>query len=188
MARKKPVGSLSLISRNRLEFLFDGVFAISMTILVLELKVPELSNRRSVAEMGENLLHYGHSFLSYILSFIMLGILWYNHNNYYQYLQQITKSIFSFTLLQLAAAAFFPFCAALFGRYPINHLSIVIYLGCIMVYLWSCLIQWFLAKRQSVLVPQLTSATYIQIRKGNMIGSIITTAMFLLYLSTAFLG
>ena len=185
MTGKKPIESISPVSRNRLEFLFDGIFAIAMTILVLELKVPELSDRHSVAEMGKSLLHYGPSFLSYILSFSMLGMFWYKHNNYYQHFQQITKSIFSLTLLQLVAAAFFPFCAALLGRYPINRLSIVIYIGCIMVYLWSCSLQWFLAKRQSILIPQLTSVTYNRIRKGNLVGSIITTTMFLLYLLMA---
>jgi uncharacterized membrane protein len=185
MTGKKPIESMSTVNKNRLEFLFDGIFAIAMTILVLELKVPEISDRHSVTEMGNSLLHYGPSFLSYILSFSMLGMFWYSHNNYYRHFQQITKSIFSLTLLQLAAAAFFPFCAALLGRYPINRLSIVIYIGCVMVYLWSCLIQWLLAKRQSILAPELTSATYNKIRKGHLVGSIITTTMFLLYLSMA---
>jgi uncharacterized membrane protein len=188
MTEQKPKGYVCSISKNRLEFLFDGIFAIAMTILVLELKVPDLSDKHSVAEMGKSLFHYGPSFLSYILSFGMLGIFWHSHNNYFQYFQQVTKSIFSLTLLQLAAAAFFPFCAALLGRYPINQLSIVIYIGCVMVYLWSCLIQWLLAKRQSILTPQLTSATYNQIRKGTMVGSIITTSMFLFYLLAALFG
>jgi uncharacterized membrane protein len=184
MPGKKLIGSTSPISRNRLELLFDGIFAIAMTILVLELKVPDLSDRHSIAEMGKSLLHYGPSFLSYLLSFGMLGMFWYNHNNYYQHFEQITKSIFGLTLLQLASAAFFPFCAALLGRYPINRLSIVIYIGCTMMYLWSSMIQWLLAKRQSILAPQLTSTTYNRIRKGNLVGSIITTSMFLFYLLT----
>ena len=188
MAREKTVGSLSSISRNRLEILFDGIFAISMTILVLELKVPDLSDKRSVSELGQMFLHHGTTFISYIISFVMLGSLWYKHNNYYQYLQWITKSIFSFTLVQLAAAAFFPFCAALFGRYPINRLSVVIYIGCIMVYQWSCHIQWFLAKRQFDLVPQLSPSIYYRIQKGNKIGSIICTSLFLLNLSNALNG
>jgi uncharacterized membrane protein len=185
MEQKKTVEYLSSISRNRLEILFDGIFAISMTILVLELKVPVLSDKRSVSELGQMLLHHGTTFISYIISFVMLGILWYRHNHYYQYFQRITKSIFSFTLVQMAAAAFFPFCAALFGQYPINRLSIVIYLSCIMVYQWSCHIQWFLAKRQFALVPQLDPAIYHRIQKGNKKSSIIETSLFLLYLLNA---
>jgi Predicted integral membrane protein len=188
MAEKKPVESSSSISRNRLEFLFDGVFAISMTILVLELKVPELADRHSTAEMGQMLLHHGRSFLSYILSFFMLGVLWYSHNNYYKYFQQITKSILCFTLVQMATAAFFPFCAALAGRYPTNRLSMVIYLGCIMVYEWCCLIQWLLAKRQSILVPRLSPSIYAKLKKGHRNGSIYITSLFLIYLLSMLYG
>jgi uncharacterized membrane protein len=113
----------------------------------------------------------------------MLGILWFYHNRYYRYFQRITKSIFFLTLAQLAAAAFFPFCAALFGKYPINRLSIVIYLGCVLVYFWSGLIQLTLAKRQSVLTPKLSPVIYGRLRKGSTIGSIVCTFMFLAYLS-----
>lgn len=54
--------------------LFDGVFAIAMTILVLELKVPELVAQRSVQELAKGLAHQGSTFVSYLLSFFVLGM------------------------------------------------------------------------------------------------------------------
>jgi uncharacterized membrane protein len=185
MSKQSAADLSTAISKNRLEFLFDGIFAISMTILVLELKVPDLADRRSISELSQFLLHHGVSFISYILSFIMLGIFWYRHNSYFRYFSRVTKSILAFTLLQMAIAAFFPFCAALFGRYPINRLSIVIYLGCIALYSWTCLIQWLLAKRQSALMPDLDAVIYCRIRKGSIVSSIFITFLFLLYLSSA---
>jgi uncharacterized membrane protein len=188
MPEKSINDSSSIIDKKRLEFLFDGIFAISMTILVLDLKAPDLSDRHSVSELGKFLLYHKVSFISYILSFIMLGMFWYNHNNYYRYFYRITNGMFGLTLVQLSVAAFFPFCAALFGRYPINRLSIVIYLGCIAVYLWTSAIQWLLAKRQSALMPKLDPSIYRRIRKKSIIGSIFCTFLFLSYLLNALIG
>jgi len=51
--------SAAVISRSRLEMLVDGIFAIAMTILVLELKVPELDNSRSGHELARALARQG---------------------------------------------------------------------------------------------------------------------------------
>ena len=61
------------MSKNRLEAFSDGVFAIIITIMVLELKVPHRANLRA-------LLALWPIFLSYVLSFVFLGIYWNNHH------------------------------------------------------------------------------------------------------------
>jgi uncharacterized membrane protein len=181
MISTKEKHTQSAVKKNRLEFLFDGIFAISMTILVLELKVPELADRKSVAELGQLLMHHGATFFSYVLSFIMLGILWYSHNQYFRYLQRITKGIYIFHIVQLAFAAFFPFCAALFGRYPTNHLSFVFYIGCIMMFQWSTLIQWLMAKKQYALIPRMDPSIYNKFKKRITISAAMCSLFFLQY-------
>jgi uncharacterized membrane protein len=174
-----------LISRNRLEFLFDGIFAIAMTILVLELKVPDLVEPRSVSELGEKLLHHGATFGSYLLSFLMLGVMWYRHNTQYRYIRVITRGILSLQFIQLAFAAFFPFCAALLGRYTGNRLPMVIYVGCIMICQWGGLVQWLIAAKQKALLTHLTTADYRQVRKRNMRSSLVTLLLFVIALAYA---
>jgi len=73
--------------KSRLEAFSDGVFAILITIMVLELKVP-------TGNTWESLFPLSHIFLSYVLSFIYLGIYWNNHHH----LLQITKSIHGVSL------------------------------------------------------------------------------------------
>lgn len=183
---KTPSSSRSAesISRSRLEFLFDGIFAIAMTILVLELRVPDLTDRHSVSELGQHLMQHASTFVSYLLSFAMLGILWYSHNQQYRHFQSITRVMLGLTLVQLASAAFFPFCAALFGRYPINRLSQVIYIGCIMVYQWCSLGLWLAAKSADVVSAELAAPAYRKIRKGNLFGTLFCTTIFLAYLAS----
>jgi uncharacterized membrane protein len=177
--KKEHSNSLSVINKNRLEFLFDGIFAIAMTILVLELKVPELADKFSIAELAYDLVHHGYTFVSYLLSFMMLGIFWYRHNLQYRHFQLITRSMFVFHLIQLAAAASFPFCAALFGRYPTNGLSLVVYTGCIMVYTWAMSVNWVVAKRSKAFNSEFTGADYLLARNRMFRGCLIISILFL---------
>src|SRR6266511_3835422 len=139
--------SASVITKSRLEFLFDGVFAIAMTILVLELKVPELADRHSIPELAAALAHGLPTFVSWLLSFVVLGMFWYRHNHQYRHYQRITHGMLVLHFVQLAAAAFFPFCAALFGRYSFNPLAGLFYVSSIFVYAFASLANWVVAER-----------------------------------------
>jgi uncharacterized membrane protein len=175
------------ISRNRLEFLFDGIFAIAMTILVLELKVPELADGRSFAEMGRALAHDAPTFGSYLLSFLMLGVMWYRHNQMYRHLRFVTNGMFALHLIMLAMAAFFPFCAALLGRYPTNPFSSAIYLGCLGVYLWGALLAWIVARRVGAIEERFGLPDYFRYRRRAVVGCFAVTLLFVLRLA-ALLG
>ncbi len=173
--------SRPVVSRSRLEFLFDGVFAIAMTILVLELKVPDLSDRRSVAELARALAHEAPTFVSYLLSFVVLGVFWYRHDQQYRAFRVITPGMLLLHFVQLAGAAFFPFCAALMGRYPTNPLTIVVYLGCILVYAWSSFGIWVVARKAGS-TADLTITAYQDSRNRWLRGCIVVSALFVLNL------
>jgi uncharacterized membrane protein len=173
--------TVPVINRGRLEFLVDGVFAIALTILVLELKVPELADRRSIAELGQALAHEAPTFISYLASFMLLGIFWYRHNHQYEHFRVITRGMLVLHFVQLAAAAFLPFCAALLGRYPVNGLSIVVYLGCVLVYAWASAGTWILAQRSGAMTASLTEAAYAESRRRWLRGCLVLSALFTLY-------
>ncbi len=175
----------SLVSRARLEVLCDGIFAIAMTLLVVELKVPELLDRRSVPELALGLRHHLPGFVSYLISFFMLAVFWINHNQWYRHIQHVTKPVLVLQLCQLVLAAFLPFCAALVGRHVVNPLSIVVYLGCVTSYLWLGALLWALARRTGALAPPADGTLYPRIQRGQLKGSLVTTLMFLSYLGVA---
>ncbi len=179
---EKHSPSIPAISRSRLEFLFDGIFAIAMTILVLELRVPELADRHSVGELARALAHNAPTFASYLLSFTVLGVFWYRHNQQYHHVRVVTKGMLALHFVQLAAAAFFPFCAALLGRYPTNHLTVVVYMGCIMIYFWASLANWVVARRSGALASDLTAADYARSRTRLLLGCLIFSTFFAIYL------
>lgn len=172
--------SPSAISKSRLEFLYDGIFAIAMTILVLELKVPELTDRQSISELGHALKHHAPTFASYLLTFLMLGIFWSRHNHDYRHFHRITYPMLGTSLLQLATAAFFPFCAAMIGRYPQNKLAYLIYVGCILVLMWSRLATWIMAKRGGTFPADFPESDYLRVRNRILRGGAALLAMFVL--------
>jgi len=175
------------VNKARLEFLLDGVFAIAMTILVLELKVPELSDRRSAGELFSQLAHHGRIFFSYLFTFIVLGVLWYKHHVLYRCLRKVTRLMYALHIVLMAAAAFFPFCAALLGRYPGNPTTYPVYLGCIWVYVVALWLLWWLAAKQKALDPSLEDTQLRRLLARNFKVAIRVTVVFALYVAFFFL-
>jgi len=170
----------SSISKRRLETLFDGIFAIAMTILVLELKVPDLADSYSVAELANALAHHVATFGNYLLTFLMLGLFWYHHNHQYHCYRFISKGMFALHLVQLVAAAFFPFCTALLGCYPVNRFSALLYVSCVMVYISASLATWLLAKKSGAFDVSTGSTRYLLLRRKLLIGVVLISTTFAL--------
>jgi uncharacterized membrane protein len=169
------------VCRSRLEFLFDGVFAIAMTILVLDLKVPELNEPKSGLALLRGIAHHGAGFAGYFISFAMLGMLWYNHQYQFRHIRRVRRSVLIANLGLMFTAAAFPFCAATFSRYPTNPFSIVFYMACIFLHTVFSHAQWRLAYRGGDLDPDLDSAKARKILSGTLRAALITGAMTLLY-------
>src|SRR5947209_20037853 len=101
------------MGKNRLEAFSDGVIAIIITIMVLELKVPHGASFRS-------LLPLLPVFLSYVLSFIYVGIYWNNHHHLLHATKHISGGILWANLHLLFWLSLFPFTTAWAGE---NHLA-----------------------------------------------------------------
>jgi uncharacterized membrane protein len=105
------------MEKNRLEAFSDGVIAIIITIMVLELKVPELKDPGHHAELAD-LKPLVPVFLSYVLSFIYVGIYWNNHHHMLQSTRHVTGGILWANLHLLFWLSLFPFATAWVGQ---NH-------------------------------------------------------------------
>ena len=102
-----------MMTRNRLEAFSDGVIAIIITIMVLELRVPvgdSLTALRPVAPV----------FLSYVLSFIILGIYWNNHHHLFQVVEHVDGRVLWANLHLLFWLSLTPFVTAWMGE---NHFA-----------------------------------------------------------------
>ena len=105
----------------------DGLFAIAMTLLVVSLAVPTLSDSSSVSELADKLNDDSATFISFAISFAVIGRYWLAHHAFFSALARLDRRIITLNLVYLAFIAFLPFPTALLGQYFENPLSIVIY-------------------------------------------------------------
>lgn len=103
------------MNKGRLEAFSDGVIAILITIMVLELKVPHEANLEALRPIAPVLL-------SYVLSFIYLGIYWNNHHHLFQVVRQVNGKVLWANLHLLFWLSLIPFGTAWMGE---NHFAAV---------------------------------------------------------------
>lgn len=89
---------------SRLEAFSDGVFAIAITLLVLEIKRPEGSH-----SLGRALLDQWPSYLAYAVSFFTIGIIWVNHHALFDRIARADRTLLFTNLLLLMLVSFIPF-------------------------------------------------------------------------------
>jgi TMEM175 potassium channel family protein len=121
------------LNTNRIEAFSDGVFAVAITLLVLNLQVPELAASVVSKELVAKLIELWPKLLIYVLSFVIVGIYWVAHHNSFHYIKRTDRTLLWLNLLLLLCIVFIPFPTALVGEYPEQHISIVIYGGTLVI-------------------------------------------------------
>lgn len=98
----------------RLETFADGVMAIAITLLILEIDVPSVPEGRSLLA---ELAHQWPSYAAYIVSFITIGIIWVNHHHMFSVIQRTTHTFLVLNVVFLMTIAFLPWPTALVAEY-----------------------------------------------------------------------
>ncbi len=117
-------GNLSL---TRIEAFSDGVFAIVVTLLVLELKVPGLKDHASVQELWHQLYELLPKFVSWLISFIIVCKFWLNQSHILGLASRATYGLAWMNALFLLGQSFIPFPTAMAGEYPNNPLAVCLF-------------------------------------------------------------
>jgi uncharacterized membrane protein len=159
------------LHKHHLEALIDGVFAIAMTILVLEVKVPDLAEPSSAAELMHALGHHLYVIVAYFLSFALLGLFWMWHHRLSNQIREINGPLAMCSLAFLALVCFFPFAAALFGRYMFrgNVFVLVVYLPVVGLILGTQALYFWLAMRGKLLDPAIGRAQMMATHRWNVL-------------------
>lgn len=139
---------------TRIEALSDGVFAIVMTLLVLELKVPELPRDAPAAEVWRGFRELGPIFFSYFLTFTLAGAFWFWHHRAFHELTRVDGPLFALNLAFLAFVALLPFSTAMLGAFRLRQpVSLACYFGNLLALAVALTAFWFYARRAGVLKP-----------------------------------
>ncbi len=108
------------MEKNRLEAFSDGVLAIIITIMVLEIKVPHSSEWSELLKLWPVLF-------SYILSFIYVGIYWGNHHHLLHTVRQVNPGIIWSNMLLLFCLSLLPFATGWMGENHFETNTVVVY-------------------------------------------------------------
>jgi TMEM175 potassium channel family protein len=166
---------------GRLLALSDGVFAFAMTLLVVQLLVPQLA-RGQGGQLGSKLLDQLPSYFSYFISFAVISIYWYSHHRLFRYVRRWDTWLIVLNLGALLFIAVMPFPTAIMGRYGDQTLAVVIYaaiLGSTGLCLW---LMWWYGIRRHLFTTRLEQHSARQFRWR----AFLTPAVFFLSIPVAF--
>jgi uncharacterized membrane protein len=130
------------LTTNRVQALADGVFAIVVTLMVFQIRVPELAAGQEAA-LGARLRSLWPELTTYLLTFAVSGVFWVGHHALFHHIRYSTRVLLWLNLAYLMFVAFIPFSAALLGRYPHQQIAVIWY-GVHMILIGLCVYAQFL--------------------------------------------
>ena len=102
---------------ERLIFFSDAVFAIAITLLALDIRLPALPPTLTDAEVLQQLLALGPKYYSFGISFLAIGLYWLGHHRMFHYIARYDPILLVLNLLLLMCIAFIPFPSSVIGDY-----------------------------------------------------------------------
>ena len=111
------------MTKNRLEAFSDGVFAIVITLLILDVKLPVVAYN----DLYESLVQLLPNIGIYVLSFLLIGMYWVFHHQSLRLISEVNSVLLWLNIFFLLFLSFLPFPTSLMGRYPSRTIPIVVY-------------------------------------------------------------
>ena len=119
---------LDRFHRNeRLVGLSDGVFSIVLTLLVLELRIPQFQQHPNASDLWHALGNISSKIISFLLSFLFIASLWFTHNQLFKLFDKVDNAMLWYNNMLLLVICFIPFPTALIGEYPDNPVGIALF-------------------------------------------------------------
>jgi uncharacterized membrane protein len=178
--RIDPLSRAGHLEYDRVLFFSDAIFAIAITLLVLEIRVPGFTHNpaKEIVNAKENIL-------SFAISFVVIGVFWMGHHSISRYIAAFDRRLIALNLLFLGTIAFLPFpTGLLFERTsgPSPWASTVFYAGCIAAAGLAELAIWLYAGSQGLLAE----GTSPVLRRSVTLRLLVAPIVFLLSIPVAF--
>lgn len=170
---------------ERIVFFSDAVMAIAITLLVIDLKLPELVGTPTAGELIAALRALNPRLISFFISFVVVGIYWSSHHRYFGYIKRYDGRLIALNMLFLLFVALMPFFASLLGQYFYLPLGVAAYAGGVAATGFSISAVWWYATHNRRLVDPGLDQRVIQFRSTIALS---IPVIFLLSIPVAFLS
>jgi uncharacterized membrane protein len=171
-----------LLTKNRIEALADGIFAFAMTLLVLNLAIPD-AVRISDADLINILSSQAHRFFNYALAFLLLGNLWVVHHQQFHSVQKVDSRLIWINIFILLFIALMPFSTDLIGDYSGTKVAEIFF--CLNLFIVGSLYfcNWmYTAKNHKLVAPNLDALTIQRGIRRNLVTPAISRLAILVTL------
>ena len=169
---------------DRVVFLSDGVFAIALTLLVLDLRLPPLAGH-SESALGQALAADAPRFVAFVISFEVIGIFWLAHLRLFSVIARYDRGLAFINLLFLMSIAVMPFSTTLVSEYGDLTIAAAFYSGTlVLTSVTSNVIWWYAARRGRLLDSHASHADVLVITTR----SVLTLILFVLSFGLAFVS
>lgn len=162
----------------------DGLFAIAMTLLVVGIGVPNLSDKDDIGELANALNDLTPAFISFFISFSVIGRYWLAHHQFFSLLKAIDPALIRLNMVYLGFIAFLPFPTALLGELFENPLSVVTYAIAVAIVSGMEVVLFRRAHHDGLIVVELRPDVY----RWGVVTSLSPVLFFLLSVPVAFLS
>jgi uncharacterized membrane protein len=172
-----PVLDRRGLAKSRIEALADGIFAVAMTLLVLDIKSPENRTFTTTSELLAYLVALEHSFAMYAISFLVLAIFWIGHHLLFHFVRHVDRRLLWLNVVFLLFITFVPFSTDLIGDHGHLLLPVLIY-GGNLIALGSLLVLQlgYIVVNAELATPELTAPVVAQMRRDIMVYAAVPVA------------
>jgi uncharacterized membrane protein len=160
----------------RLETFADGVMAIAITLLILDVKVPRLAGpslRHALAEQWP-------SYVAFVASFLTIGIIWVNHHHMFKLIDRTTHAFLMLNVVFLMTICFLPFPTALVAEYvrspDARSLATAVYAGTMTAIAIMFNVVWrYAGTGHRLLVPGISDESLAKMNRDYLAGPVVYT-------------
>jgi TMEM175 potassium channel family protein len=180
----RPGGMEAGRDRDRIVNLSDGVFAIAITLLVLDIRVPDIPESMVAKELPAALISLWPKYLGYFLSFVGIAVFWTIHHSIFRPIRSYDRTLLYLNFLFLMVVAFVPFPTSLLGEYGDHQLPVAIYAATLGVgRLLLTAIHWYSTRRGDQLLEEAQDPATVRF---FLIRGLTIPAIFLLSIVISF--
>jgi uncharacterized membrane protein len=170
----------TLNESGRVEAFSDGVFAIAITLLILEIKVPVVADHQ---DLWTALGHQWPSYAAYVVSFLVIGIMWTNHHQVFSHISKVDRTLVFLNLILLLVVAAMPWPTRLVAEY-LSHGSqgndaVAVYSAFMVAHaLTFSAFWWYVTRTGHLFDPDVDTAAARATRLRFALGSFIYPVLF----------
>ena len=169
---------------ERIVFFSDAVFAIAITLLALEIRLPATDELLTNSELSAQLAGMWHEYLAYFISFMVIGTFWVAHHRKFRYIIRYDNRLMFLNLLLLMMVAFVPFPSSIISKYPDRSATIFYALTMALVGFLLAAIWGYASQKNRLVDPGLEAKE----RRRQFISPLLTSAVFMFSIAIAFIN